>query len=348
MSLAEQENKKKLHGVKYTNASHRWSYPRKKLLKFIIFLIFIAILGYKSNHSKKKDVFSTPDPSRVPQKNISEEPIPLNPLYSYIIEEGRKCVKDPPFLLLLIPSAPQDGLNRSNLRGTWAIETLVRGVRITRLFLLGRSSSQEIQADVNLESHTFHDIIQQDFIDCYQNLTLKTLMGLEWVSRFCPKVSYVMKIDSDMFFNPWFLVEKVLQPSTPAKKNFYTGLVVTGAIPNRQESSKWYMPLSQYSKEVYPPYCSGTGYLFSGDLSEKIYRQAQGLPMFPFEDVFIGMCLENIGVQISKPGGDWFIGEKISYDKCHFVNIVTVHHFRTDELLELWPDFTSALETCRK
>ncbi|XP_040202372.1 beta-1,3-galactosyltransferase 2-like [Rana temporaria] len=313
------------------------SSPKNFIKALFLVLIFIIILiSYNFHKSQKPKVVTT-------AKHVH-----LTPMYPYLIEEDQKCANGPPFLLLLIPSIPEETLNRDVLRRTWANETLVNGVNVTRLFLLGRPSSQEIQESIILESSNFHDIIQQDFFDSYNNLTLKTLMGIEWVSRICPNVSYVMKVDSDMFLNPWFLVEKVLQPSSPAKVNFYTGLLMLNALPQRDKSSKWYMPLSQYSKNVYPPYCSGTGYIFSGDLAGRIYKKASSFNIFPFEDVFIGMCLESIGIKVSRPAGNWFMGDKINYDRCQFSSIVTVHHFMPQELLKLWPDFINSLETCNK
>ncbi|XP_075715665.1 beta-1,3-galactosyltransferase 2-like [Rhinoderma darwinii] len=275
--------------------------------------------------------------SRVHQRTII-------PLYPYLIEEDSKCRSGAPFLLLLIPSAPQDFYTRKALRNTWANESLVNSVHIIRLFLLGRSKSHEEK--VIQESDIFHDIIIQDFVDSYYNLTIKTMMGMEWVSRLCPNVKYVMKIDSDMFFNPWFLVEKILQPKSVPKKNFITGMIVQNALPHRDKGSKWFMSTKIYSKKFYPLYCSGTGYVFSGDLAKEIYLAALELQTFPFEDVFVGMCLQKLGVKIFEPTEKWFIGEKVNYDRCKFAKLVTVHHFTPKELLQIWPEFMVAVETC--
>ncbi|XP_044132864.1 beta-1,3-galactosyltransferase 2-like [Bufo gargarizans] len=275
-----------------------------------------------------------------------DHPRTITPLYPYLLEEDSKCTGGAPFMLLLIPSAPQDLHIRNVLRNTWANESLVNDVHIIRLFLLGRSNSN-IEKVIQ-ESDLFHDIIMQDFMDSYYNLTIKTLMGMEWVSRLCPNVKYVMKIDSDMFFNPWFLVEEILQPQNPAPKNFFTGLTVHNALPHRDKGSKWYMSIKAYSKKFYPLYCSGTGYIFSGDLAKKIYLAAAGLQIFPFEDVFVGMCLQKLGVKIFEPSEKWFIGEKVPYDRCKFTKLVTVHHFTPNELSKIWPDFLEAMETCNK
>ncbi|XP_041443174.1 beta-1,3-galactosyltransferase 2 isoform X2 [Xenopus laevis] len=308
---------------------------KSKILKLCLFL-FLATMAFMGFHYHSINMNLVPS---------TVHPRTVESLYPYLIEEPSKCRGDPPFLLLLIPSMPQDVLIRDVLRKTWANESLVPGISIKRIFLLGRSFVNDTEVSVEQESSTFHDIIQQDFLDTYRNLTIKTLMGIEWVSRLCPRASYVMKVDGDMFFNPWFLVRQILQPEKPLKLEFFTGLVVRGA-PFRNKDSKWYISYEMYSKNLYPYYCSGTGYVFSGDLSPRIYKEAKGMTIFPFEDVFLGICLERMGVHLSKSGGEWFIGERVEYNRCRFTKLVTVHHYSPDELLKLWPDFLKALGDC--
>ncbi|KAE8619876.1 hypothetical protein XENTR_v10010005 [Xenopus tropicalis] len=274
------------------------------------------------------------------------EPIVTEPLYPYLIEEPLRCRGEAPFLVLLIPSMPQDVLVRDALRKTWANESLIPGISIKRIFLLGRSFVNDIEISVEQESSTFHDIVQQDFLDTYRNLTVKTLMGIEWVSRLCPRASYVMKVDADMFFNPWFLVRQILQPEKPLKLAFFTGLVISGASPRRNKNSKWHILYSEYSKNSYPTYCSGTGYVFSGGLAPLLYRQAMELAILPLEDVFLGLCLQRIGLYISRPQQNWFNLDRFEYNGCQFARLVTVHHYKPHQLLTLWPDFLKAVETC--
>jgi Galactosyltransferase len=38
------------------------------------------------------------------------------------------------------------------------------------------------------ESAQYSDIVREDFLDSYENLTLKTLGGLKWAAIFCPQV----------------------------------------------------------------------------------------------------------------------------------------------------------------
>ena len=51
------------------------------------------------------------------------------------------------------------------------------------------------------------DIIFADMIDSYHNLTLKVLHGLTWAKRHCTNFNFLVKVDSDVFLNPFSLVD---------------------------------------------------------------------------------------------------------------------------------------------
>ena len=44
--------------------------------------------------------------------------------------------------------------------------------------------------------------MQWDFLDTYQNLTIKSIMSLKWASQNCKEAAYVVKMDDDIFVNP--------------------------------------------------------------------------------------------------------------------------------------------------
>ncbi|NXJ86951.1 B3GT2 galactosyltransferase, partial [Trogon melanurus] len=97
-----------------------------------------------------------------------------------------------------------------------------------------------LRAVLEEESRAHRDILQQDFADTYNNLTLKTLMGLEWVSKHCPGAAYVVKADRDVFLNLRYLVRRFL--AVPPRQNFATGHVYRGTGPLRDKAYKWYVP----------------------------------------------------------------------------------------------------------
>ncbi len=52
----------------------------------------------------------------------------------------------------------------------------------------------------------YGDLVQENFIDSYRNLTLKTLMGIRWASIHCSNAKFVVKIDDDVIINPFYLL----------------------------------------------------------------------------------------------------------------------------------------------
>ncbi|XP_012695089.1 beta-1,3-galactosyltransferase 2 [Clupea harengus] len=260
--------------------------------------------------------------------------------YRYILNEPHKCRESSPFLVLLIAAEPGQAEARNAIRQTWGNESVAAGLGFVRLFLLGTSSSRSEaypQSAIEDESHQFHDIIQQDYLDTYYNLTIKTLMGMNWVATHCSRASYVMKTDSDMFVNIEYLIQKLLKPDQPPKRNYFTGYLMRGYAPNRNKDSKWYMPSELYSSERYPIFCSGTGYVFSGDLAEKIYQASRSIRRLHLEDVYVGICLAKLRIDPVPPPNEFLFNHwRVSYSSCKYSHLITSHQFQPNELIKYW------------
>ncbi|XP_067416450.1 beta-1,3-galactosyltransferase 2-like [Emydura macquarii macquarii] len=306
--------------------------------------------------------FQWPSPQQAERKAGDSVPVsatgpaptrhPLQVVYPYgyrfLLNEPDKCRAGAPFLVLLVMTTPQDIAARNIIRQTWGNESAVPGVSLLRLFLSGVHPryGSPLQWLLEEESALHRDIIQQDFLDTYNNLTLKTLMGMEWVSRHCPSASYVMKVDNDVFLNVEYLIRELLQPQLPPKKDYMTGYVYRDTGPLRSRAYKWYVPRAVYPNDTYPPYCGGPGYVLSGDLAKKVYRVAQTLRVINMEDAFVGICLYELGVRVTdSPWGLFNIG-RLEYEQCRFSRLVLVHHYRPRDLLRVWPDFQGGNKTC--
>lgn len=262
--------------------------------------------------------------------------------FSYTINEPDKCgqSRSVPFLVLLIATEARQVEARNAIRQTWGNESVVPSVRVIRLFLLGKNEGELgiiQQRTLQAESQRYHDIIQQDFKDSYKNLTIKTLMGMNWVAIHCPQASYVMKTDSDMFVNTEYLIYKLLKPEIKPKRNYFTGNNMRGFGPNRNKNSKWYMSPELYPDEKYPTFCSGTGYVFSGDLARKIYQASLGIRHLHLEDVYVGICLAKLGIEPTPPSNAFLFNHwRVSYSSCKYSHLITSHGFHPNELLKYW------------
>ncbi|KAM4749178.1 beta-1,3-galactosyltransferase 2-like [Rhinophrynus dorsalis] len=263
--------------------------------------------------------------------------------YKFLKNPRKKCQFLKPFLVLMVLVESHDYISRGVIREAWGKESNYRDVTVVTVFLVGLSPTRtaHVQRLMKEENDIYGDIVQQDFMDTYNNLTIKTLMGMEWVMKFCPDASYVMKIDSDMFLNVDYLVHHVLQPGEPIRKNYFTGHIISYSTPIRFKGSKWYVSREIYPNDTYPPYCSGPGYVFSGDMAKKIYDVAQVIRFMPLEDVFMGICLHELKILPTKPPDNIFIGYKVMFDPCQYQKLVMIHHVKKAELLTAWLDFWS-------
>ncbi|XP_072516474.1 beta-1,3-galactosyltransferase 2 [Salminus brasiliensis] len=259
--------------------------------------------------------------------------------YRYKLNEPYKCRDSSPFLILLIAAEPGQVEARNAIRQTWGNESVAMGLGFVRLFLLGMGSSPDSYPQNVIEEESFqhHDIIQQEYMDTYYNLTIKTLMGMNWVAEHCPHARYVMKTDSDMFVNTEYLIQKLLKPELPPRHNYFTGYLMRGYAPNRNKDSKWYMPPELYSSERYPIFCSGTGYVFSGDMAAKIYQASLSIRRLHLEDVYVGICLAKLRIDPAPPPNEFLFNHwRVSYSSCKYSHLITSHQFQPSELIKYW------------
>ncbi|NXR95009.1 B3GT2 galactosyltransferase, partial [Hypocryptadius cinnamomeus] len=256
--------------------------------------------------------------------------------FTFIINEEEKCKDRTPFLVLLISTTAAEVQLRSAIRKSWGSEAAVPGADVVRLFMLG-CETEGHGGDVLLrESQQYHDIIQQGFLDTYNNLTLKTPMGMSWVASYCSGTRFAMKTDSDVFVNTMHLIEKLLRPLPPPTQNYFTGHLMTGHSPIRDKASKWYISEEEFPDNRYHPFCSGTGYVFSGDLAAKIVDASIMIKYIHLEDVYVGFCLNAKGVEIVPPPYSLFNIHKVPFSPCTYNELITSHHIEPQEHIIYW------------
>ncbi|NP_001122198.1 beta-1,3-galactosyltransferase 2-like [Danio rerio] len=259
--------------------------------------------------------------------------------YHFIVNEPEKCQKENPFVVLLIPVAPSNKAARDAVRSTWGTEKLVGDKVVTLLFLLGVSTSndsQKLHEDLLKESEQYHDIVQSDFWDSYYNLTIKTMIMMEWLTAYCQNTSYVMKVDSDIFLNVKNLVN--LLQSAP-KQNYMSGLVARGAVVLRNPNSKWYLPKTTFAPDFYPPYALGLGYVFSIDLSQKLVEAAQLVKPVYIEDVYLGLCMQHLRIGLTNPpNGGLFNVFPVDYNRCRYSKLVATTTRSLNDQVVFWKE----------
>ncbi|XP_071256580.1 beta-1,3-galactosyltransferase 1-like isoform X1 [Salvelinus alpinus] len=267
--------------------------------------------------------------------------------YIFILDEPEKCREQNPFLVLMVPVAPYNRDAREAVRSTWGSERQVLGKEVRLFFLLGLSSGEEteqLQEKVLQESKEHQDLLQSDFIDSYKNLTIKTMVMMEWLSSRCPNASYAMKIDSDMFLNVNTLVNMLLHAP---KQNYQTGLVARRGVVLRAHKSKWYLPKKVFPEPVYPPYALGLGYVFTLDLPRKLVEASRHVKAVYIEDVYLGLCMRHLGIRpTNPPSGNLFQVFPVAYDRCTYSRLIATTTNSITHQVNAWTDLHKPGPTC--
>ncbi|KAM9363499.1 beta-1,3-galactosyltransferase 1-like [Symphorus nematophorus] len=271
------------------------------------------------------------------------------PNYRFIMDNTEVCKTKTPFLVLMVPVAPHNVEARNAIRQTWGNSSSVKGEVVLTLFMLGLSGGDEFeQTQVKLKEENLqhHDLIQSNFMDTYLNLTIKTMVIMDWLATRCPTAAYAMKVDSDMFLNIDNLVIMLQKPGIP-KEKYLTGMLMWNRPVVRSKNSKWYVPEEMYPEDTYPTYTLGMGYIFSNDLPSQFVEISKTIKPFNIEDAYIGMCMKKLGLApTSPPDPSQFKAYNTKYDRCEYSKIITYILGSSQELINYWTDLKKPEPPC--
>lgn len=280
---------------------------RKRYCGFILLILlffFFVILHYNvvynqmqsSYFSNDGTVITVPGWELNKSRNVSDYIFP-DDITTIITSRSICSSKYPPRILLIICSGTENFLSRSAIRKTWA-QSAYEKFNISVVFLMGVSLDEEINERIKHESEVHNDVIVEDFIDTYNNLTVKTLMLLKWVKNNCNNTSYIMKTDDDVYINMNNLIQLIDSLPEHKTRNVLLGKLLCGSAPISNPNNKWYMPSYMYPYKVYPYYLSGVGYLMSLQVALRLYEEAFSIPIIHMEDVYItGLCARRAGIR---------------------------------------------------
>ncbi|CAL8280081.1 unnamed protein product [Merluccius merluccius] len=270
-----------------------------------------------------------------------------------------------PSLLIAVKSQVGNFENRQAIRETWGRRGRVQGPggrgawEVRTVFLLGRQDAgtgphPDLGRLLELENRQHADILQWDFRDTFFNLTLKDLLFWDWVRDRCPAAAFVFKGDDDVLVRTDALLEYLQRrrdehlarrgpgnhsgdPPLDPDPDLFVGDVIYNARPNREPDTKYYIPESFY-RGAYPPYAGGGGVVYSASLVPRLREVSERVQMFPIDDVYLGMCLDRLGVAPGHhPGFLTFDLPRYQRSKpCSYKSVLLVHKRTPRQMLALW------------
>ena len=190
-------------------------------------------------------------------------------------------------LFIFVHTAPLHFENRWFIRNTWGNPAQYKQIRMELIFVMGATNDNKVQSLIEHEESQYRDILQEDFIDSYKNMTYKYMAGLKYVNENCKKVPLILKTDDDILINMFSVFKLIARlPNYPCH-----GLLMCHTVSKphvfRDSGSKWSVPHSDWPEKYYPDYCMGLFVLMSKDIIEPLYQRALHTPYFWIDDVFI-------------------------------------------------------------
>ncbi|CAH0547403.1 unnamed protein product [Brassicogethes aeneus] len=191
---------------------------------------------------------------------------------------------NPPLLLVLVHTSPDNHVKRSTIRDTWG----KNDNEVKVLFVIGDTNNTSTQNQVLEENLQYGDLIQGDYMDAYRNMTYKHVMILKYAIYHCPLAKYILKTDDDVFVHirgmKHFLSNNL---SLLGASNVLFCTTREHTIALRSYRSKWRVTFKEFPDKYYPTYCPGWNLLYSPDVIFNLYEEAQQADYFWIDDVHI-------------------------------------------------------------
>lgn len=220
---------------------------KKRVFTVLCLLVFLIVFLSSNFEPMTRNDFEW-----LRNKNDLKMFIGSDQLSAVLEPQDMSALNERQLIACFVMSAPKNHFARTAIRMTW-------GRAIKPIFLIAIGDSETTSA-VEKEAQMFDDIIVEDFIDSYFNLTIKTAFAMKNFLRHFENSKYFMKIDDDVFLN----VDNLKKMIEQAPSDALIGRVAFNLKPIRDEYNKWFVPSFLYPEDEYPPFLRGSAYLIPG------------------------------------------------------------------------------------
>lgn len=248
-------------------------------------------------------------------------------------------------ILAVIVSYAGNFDHRMAIRQTWKNELLKTKV----IFQVGlHSSNQSINENVAREAREHGDILLQNVIEHYTNLSVKTAMILKFFHNELTgnQPKFLFKLDDDVFIHSKNM-NKILGRIS-RYENAMTGYVYQNVVPIRwvwkyssdDQSYKWIVPKWMFTGHTFPDYVAGPGYFIPKKYISCLLKQSLVTPQLYLEDVFFtGILREKCHLKLRHEANLLWI------NPCtHLGNATMLHHVDSGNQFKYHTFFNKSLQ----
>ena len=209
--------------------------------------------------------------------------------FKYLLNPGKEfcSIQNKLFLLVYVHTAPENLKRRIAIRETWANPSIVPDIKT--IFIMGEVKDQRVIELIKLEYGIYKDIVQENFIDSYRNLTYKGIAALKWISTYCSNSKFILKVDDDMIVDIFAILEhlKSISHHNVIKPRSILCNLWNKSMVFRDRTSKWYVTKKEYLRQWFGRYCSGAAFLITSDLAPDLFKVSFYVPFFWIDDYYM-------------------------------------------------------------
>lgn len=238
--------------------------------------------------------------------------------FTYLKNPSHMCIGKEVYMITYIHTSPINFHKRQTIRNTWGDKRLLDQHKTKLVFVMGQVEDTKVMKKLELENAHYGDIVQEDFIDSYRNLTYKGIAALKWISNYCNNTVFALKTDDDILVNIFKLVnhlKNVVEKQLGRKDLLLCNQWLRMAVL-RDKNSKWYIPKEDFSPDYFPPYCSGSAFVLSTDMTKRMYNASLYEKFFWVDDYYItGVLPSHIKVKQKRLNEAYILNGRVVYEK---------------------------------
>ena len=198
------------------------------------------------------------------------------------------------FLLVLVMTRV-DGKQRNAVRKTWFQEAKKLSPKVLAKFVVGTYGLSNTTVESLYSEHRqYQDMIFfPSLIDKYENLTLKTLLCMQWIEQNV-EMEYWLKTDDDSYV----LIKKMLSELEVRNSTIglYWGFMhyyspVRSPLQKNDKEHNWFLC------RTFLPFVSGGGYIISADAIHAVVANADMIQLYANEDTSVAVWLSSFNLE---------------------------------------------------
>ncbi|CAJ0589418.1 unnamed protein product [Cylicocyclus nassatus] len=213
--------------------------------------------------------------------------------YKYILLPSSSslssCLKNggrSPLMIATVLSTASHTEERQVIRESWASGRESKSIKthdVMVFFIISATSKNDLH-NLQKEQEEYDDLIVTDLHEAYKNLHLKVYASMVFHQQYCPSAHAVMKADDDIVLDLDRVVDLWKKDNESSRSIFCR--VWKKAQPDRDISSKYYVPENVWPNKHYPPYCSGPMYIIGREAGRLILDYAPLFTPLALDDIF--------------------------------------------------------------